>query len=98
MYFLILCTQVVLTVVMNIVSTALALTAIVFYAVDIAVSEHHNYWCELPTRQEDGRYFWTTASPAKKAEWEEIFERKMKDYRICQENQLVMKVITFANK
>lgn len=93
---LIVCIQVVLTVMMNIVSAALAITTIVLYSVDL-VGRQYNYWCHLPDRQEDDRYSWTTASPAKKAEQEEIYQMKLERYRVCQEHKLIMKVITLAN-
>ncbi|MCI4391209.1 hypothetical protein PGIGA_G00131410 [Pangasianodon gigas] len=83
---------VVLTVVMNIVSAALAITAIVLYSVDLAQTRY--YLCESPERRQDTYYYWTTASPSKKAEWDEIFQRKLEIYRVCQENQLTMKTIS----
>lgn len=92
MCLLISCTQVVLTVMMNIVSTALAVTAIVLYSVDL-VHRSYGYMCELPHRGSDSVYAWTTASPAKKAKWEKIYQNRLEIYRACEEDMLVMKVI-----
>ncbi|MCJ8745447.1 hypothetical protein PDJAM_G00130210 [Pangasius djambal] len=82
---------VVLTVVMNIVSAGLAITAIVLYSVDLAQTRY--YWCQAPERRDPYDY-WTTASPLKKADWDEVFKRKLEVYRVCQENQLIMKTIS----
>ncbi|KAF7692038.1 hypothetical protein HF521_011005 [Silurus meridionalis] len=76
---------VVLTVMMNIVSSALAITAIVLYSVHLG---ENNYWnmCNVPERQNNYRYYWTTASPSKRAEWDAAYELKLKDYTACLEN------------
>ncbi|KAI5092428.1 hypothetical protein C0J45_18059 [Silurus meridionalis] len=76
---------VVLTVMMNIVSSALAITAIVLYSVHLG---ENNYWnmCNVPERQNNYRYYWTTASPSKRTEWDAVYELKLKDYTACLEN------------
>lgn len=96
MRLLVLCIQVVLTVVMNIVSSALAITAIVLYSVALA-QIRYIYECELPKREPDDRYYWTTASPSKKAQLDELFEIKLENYRRCEQNKHLIQVITFAN-
>ncbi|TSK20113.1 Membrane-spanning 4-domains subfamily A member 12 [Bagarius yarrelli] len=82
---------VVLTVLMNIVSSALAITNIVLYSVDLARGPMYNR-CQFPDRQQDV-YSWTTASPSKKAMQDKIYEEKLKDYRSCQANSLIMQKI-----
>lgn len=81
---------------MNIVSAALAITAIVLYSVDLAEGRY-NYWCNRPEHQKDNLYSWTTATPSKKAEWDKTFEKQLENYRVCEENWYLMKVITFVN-
>ncbi|XP_017308278.1 uncharacterized protein tmem176l.1 [Ictalurus punctatus] len=83
---------VVLTVVMNIVSSALAITAIVLYSVDLA-QIRYIYGCELPKREPDDRYYWTTASPSKKAQLDELFEIKLENYRRCEQNKHLIQTI-----
>lgn len=92
MHLLLLCMQVVLTVMMNIVSTALAVTSIVLYSVDLAQTPYR-YWCRMPKQQEN-YYVWTTASPVKKAKLEEIYQQRLENYRVCVENELMLKVIS----
>ncbi|XP_053467974.1 uncharacterized protein tmem176l.1 [Ictalurus furcatus] len=83
---------VVLTVVMNIVSGALAITAIVLYSVSLA-QIRYIYGCELPKREPEYQYYWTTASPSKKAQLDEIFEIKLENYRRCEQNKRLIQTI-----
>lgn len=88
---LVLCMQIVLTVVMNITSAALAITAIVLYSLELG--RNYYYWCE-PPKSEQHLYSWTTQSTLKR---DEIFEKKRENYRICEESRKLVQVITFAN-
>ncbi|KAF4076089.1 hypothetical protein AMELA_G00226620 [Ameiurus melas] len=83
---------VVLTVVMNIVSGALAITAIVLYSVDLAQRWYFQE-CDLPKRQQDDLYQWTTASPSKKAQMDELFEIRLENYRGCEQSTHLLKTI-----
>lgn len=92
MHLLILCLQVILIVVMNIVSAAFAIAATVLYSVDLR-QRHYKYFCRLPKRRDDSWYYWTTASPARKAEWEKDFQGKLESYTVCEEIRVIMQVI-----
>ncbi|XP_060717500.1 uncharacterized protein LOC132840117 [Tachysurus vachellii] len=78
-----------LTVLMNIMSAALAITFIVKYSMDLATRPRWSK-CEDPAANEGYRYSWTTPSPTKKAMLDEIFEKKLEDYRVCKENWLII--------
>ncbi|KAF5899082.1 transmembrane protein, partial [Clarias magur] len=77
-----------LIVLMNIVSAGLSIAAIVLYSLDL--KEQGYYWCREPERHQE-RYYWTTPSPSKRAEWDEIFEKQLEEYRLCKQNRLIVK-------
>ncbi|XP_060756380.1 uncharacterized protein tmem176l.1 [Neoarius graeffei] len=78
---------IVLTVVMNITSAALAITAIVLYSLELG--RNYYYWCE-PPKSEQHLYSWTTQSTLKR---DEIFEKKRENYRICEESRKLVQLL-----
>lgn len=79
--FVFVCSQIVITVFMNLFSIGLAITAIVLYSNDLAEGPYV-YGCEKPER-----------SASRKAEIDVEYRRKLDDYTVCLKSMQTLQVI-----
>ncbi|XP_062841672.1 uncharacterized protein tmem176l.1 [Trichomycterus rosablanca] len=80
-----------MTVMMNVVGVALAITGIVLYSVDLARGPYF-YGCSPPD-EKGYRYSWTTPSPSRRDALDETYQKKLEDYSVCMNNKHIIQMV-----